>query len=257
MIGLPVPPPALMRKGRARLFCSLSFDTAEGAPRDGSPSRCVAALLDLCAGIVVFDDVITTVSENTVSGNANAFSGIAVVGVHNAIITDNHVGGDPYGITLYTLTGDPNSDGNTISNNEIFGSGADGIAVCGDNNLMQGNTISGSTHSAVKLVTGATFGAQCTSNNNRVTDNRINGACTGVLVDPAASSNTIGGDNRMFNAVRHSSDRNYLHLAGDDQLEHSPENRAQVSSFESPMKKVASLSFGSLHSCFTCSQTRS
>lgn len=153
------------------------------------------------AAIIVFDDVVTTVSNNTVAGNPNAFSGVAVVGVHNAIVSRNHVGNDPYGITLYTFTGDPSSDGNAITENEIFGSGTDGIAACGDNNLIQRNTISGSTESGVNLVTGATFGAQCTSNNNTVTENSINGACTGVLVDPAASGNIVSDDNRMFNAV--------------------------------------------------------
>jgi hypothetical protein len=87
------------------------------------------------------------------------------------------------------------------SQNEIFGSGIDGIAACGDNNLIQGNTISASIESRVNLVTGATFGAQCTSDNNEVTENSINGACTGVLVDPAASGNIVSDDNRMFNAV--------------------------------------------------------
>ena len=195
-----IPSQITVRKNTASMYDSMGL-LAQGTGATVTIDDNSFVELPGSAGIVVFDDVSTTVSENTVSGNANAFSGIAVVGVHNAIITDNHVGGDPYGITLYTFTGDPNSDGNTISNNEIFGSGADGIAVCGDNNLIQGNTVSRSTQSAVNLVTGATFGAQCTSNNNRVTDNRINGACTGVLVDPAASGNTIGRDNKMFNAV--------------------------------------------------------
>lgn len=155
------------------------------------------------AGIILFDGLVTTVSENTVAGNPNAFSGILVNGVSNAIVTHNHVGNDAYGITLYTFTGFPNSDGNTITENEVFGSGTDGIAVCGDNNLIQGNTISGSTESGVNLTTGAfaTFGAQCTSNNNTVTENSISGACTGVLVDPAASGNRVSDDNSLFNAV--------------------------------------------------------
>jgi len=71
------------------------------------------------AAIIVFDDVVTTVSNNTVAGNPNGFSGIAVVGVHNAIVTRNHVGNDPYGITLYTFTGDPSSDGNAITERNI------------------------------------------------------------------------------------------------------------------------------------------
>lgn len=156
------------------------------------------------AGIILFFDVQATVSENSVVGNSNANlggSGIDVVGVHHSVVSANHFGSNGYGIALYTFTGDPNSDDNTISNNKVFGSDGDGIAVCGDNNLVKDNTISGSTESGVNLVTGPTFGANCTANNNQVADNIINGACAGVLMDPGAVGNTVDDENRFLNTV--------------------------------------------------------
>jgi hypothetical protein len=57
MMRLPVPPFALMRKGRTRkgMFGCLEFGESERRPHDVRPSRCVACLPDLCTGIVVFD----------------------------------------------------------------------------------------------------------------------------------------------------------------------------------------------------------
>jgi parallel beta-helix repeat protein len=156
------------------------------------------------AGIILFLDVVGAVSDNSVVDNANANfggSGIDVVGVHDAVISGNHLGRNGYGIAFYTFEGDPNSDNGTITDNDVFGSDGDGIAVCGDNNVVRGNTIAGSTESGVNLVSGPNFGTQCTANNNRVTDNTINGACAGILLDPSTTGNAVRGDNTVRNAT--------------------------------------------------------
>jgi hypothetical protein len=156
------------------------------------------------AGIVLYNDVDATVAGNSVVGNSDATifgSGIDVVGVNNAIISENRFAYNGYGITFYTFDGVPSSDGGKVTNNDIFGSDGDGIDICGDNNLVEGNSVAGSAQSGLNLVTGPNFGAQCTSNNNKLTDNTVNGACAGVLVDPAASGNIVRDDNRIFNAV--------------------------------------------------------
>ena len=153
-------------------------------------------------GIMIFGGVITTVSDNSATGGTSGGAGINVNGVQYAVVTNNHLSGNDYGIQVFAQQGEPNSDNNTITKNEIASSAVDGIDVCGDYNRIAGNTISGSTQSGVNLVTGPNFyGLPCTSNDNTVNDNAINGACAGVLVDPAASGNVIGDDNKMFNAV--------------------------------------------------------
>lgn len=153
-------------------------------------------------GIELFDGVTTTVADNSATGGTNGGAGIGLSGVQYAVVTSNHLSGNDYGIQVFTIQGLPNSDNNTITKNEIASSAVDGIDVCGDYNRIAGNTISGSTQSGVNLVTGTNFyGLPCTSNDNTVNDNVINGACAGVLVDPAASGNVVGNDNTMFNAV--------------------------------------------------------
>jgi parallel beta-helix repeat protein len=151
------------------------------------------------AGIVLFDDVVATVSGNSVVDNPSApleSAGIDVVGVANAVVSRNTFGNNAYGIALYTFAGDPNSDNGTISSNNVYGSSADGIAICGDNNSVTGNTLSDSRESGVNLTT---FAAMCTANNNTVSGNTINGACAGILIDPSTTGYVIGGANRMFN----------------------------------------------------------
>jgi parallel beta-helix repeat protein len=157
-------------------------------------------------GIVLYLDAVGRVYDNSVVGNTNAAfggAGILVQGVHDAVISGNHFGNNGYGIAFNSFQGAPNSDNGTIMDNDVFGSDGDGIAICGDNNLVQRNTIAGSIKSGVNLVTSATFGGGtlCTANNNTVTGNTLNGACAGILVDPAATGNTVSSDNRFFNTI--------------------------------------------------------
>jgi hypothetical protein len=42
------------------------------------------------------------------------------------------------------------------------------------------------------------FGTECTANNNVISNNTINGACAGVLIDPTTSGTSID-ENLMFN----------------------------------------------------------
>jgi hypothetical protein len=155
------------------------------------------------AGMVLFFNVDASVSENAIAGSSDAAlfgSGIDVVGVNNAVISENHLAYNGYGITFYTFQGDPNSDSNTVTGNDVFGSDGDAIAICGGNNVVRDNTIAQSAESGVNLVTGPNFGAQCTSVNNTVSENTINGACAGILIDPAAAGNSLD-KNRIINAA--------------------------------------------------------
>jgi len=82
----------------------------------------------------------------------------------------------------------------------VFGSDTDAITICGSSNVVKDNTISGSTESGVNITTGAVFGTECTANNNVISNNTINGACAGVLIDPATSGTSID-KNLMFNVT--------------------------------------------------------
>jgi hypothetical protein len=90
----------------------------------------------------------------------------------------------------------PNSDNNNLSSNFIMGSHLfEGIYVCGNNNTVQNNVINSSDESAVDIDSCNSGGS---GNNNTVAANKINEACAAVLLNPAATGNTIGS-NRLAN----------------------------------------------------------
>jgi parallel beta-helix repeat protein len=81
---------------------------------------------------------------------------------------------------------------NTITNNWIFNSLYDGVDVCGSGNTVQNNTINDSSQAGVNLTQG------CSSQNNILTNNTIDGACTAVLTGTDAVGNTAS-PNTLFN----------------------------------------------------------
>lgn len=96
-----------------------------------------------------------------------------------SVVTANVISNSSVGIVA-------ECSGNTIASNKIFASSSDGIQVCGSNNKVQSNVINDSVGAGVNLVQG------CLTQNNIVSANTVNGACTGVLQGTDGSGNTIG-----------------------------------------------------------------
>jgi nitrous oxidase accessory protein NosD len=152
-------------------------------------------------GIFVGTGAAVTVSGNSAINNSSGNPGVFVYGSHAVTISGNSLGNDSFGIYVEPDTSSNDSDNATITKNNVSGSGADGITVCSDNNLIQSNVItaSGITFGGSGIVL-PNFGSYCSTDNTTVTKNTVNEACVGVLYDASQVGNTITS-NAIYNAV--------------------------------------------------------
>ena len=151
-------------------------------------------------GIFVGAGAAVTVSGNSAINNSSGNPGVFVYGSHGAIISGNILGNNTFGIYVEPDNSSNDSDSATITKNNVSGSGADGITVCSNNNLVQSNVVaaSGTTFGGSGIVL-PNFG-YCSTNNTAVTKNLVNEACVGVLFDPSEVGNTISS-NAIYNAM--------------------------------------------------------
>ena len=135
--------------------------------------------------------------------NFNAGSwGILLSCASGVTVSGNTVSNTQSGIVLLSgfgcNAGSPHSDNNTVTANNVTGSHLfEGIYVCGNNNVVQNNIINSSDEAAVDVDTSCNLPG-VSGNNNTVTLNKINEACGGVMIDPAAVG-TVLGSNRLAN----------------------------------------------------------
>jgi parallel beta-helix repeat protein len=105
-------------------------------------------------------------------------------------VSGNILGNSNIAIALFTTTPGTFGDGVTVSTNKIFGTSTfDGIDVCTNSNIIQGNTIFNSAESGIHLDASCTG----TGTGNNVAGNTIlESACAGVLTDPGTG--TVGAN---------------------------------------------------------------
>jgi len=125
-------------------------------------------------------------SNYLLNGQPTGFWGILLNGcAGNTVLSSNVISNSAAGIVA-------TCSGNSIISNKIFTSSGDGIQVCGSNNVVQNNIVNDSGGSGINLVQG------CADQNNLVTGNIVNSACTGLLAGTDAISNTLS-PNSLFN----------------------------------------------------------
>ena len=125
-------------------------------------------------------------SNFLLNGQSTGFWGILLNGcTGGTVVNNNVVSNSSSGVVV-------ECNGNTVTSNKIFTSSGDGIQVCGSNNLVQANLVNDSGGAGVNVVQG------CLAQNNTITGNTVNGACTGLLVGTDASGNTTS-PNSLFN----------------------------------------------------------
>jgi parallel beta-helix repeat protein len=128
--------------------------------------------------------------SNFVSGNIGVFQAAG-----NTTIAKNIVGNSNVGIFVGAFP-DIGSNNVTVVDNTVFDSDVfAGIFVKGDDNLVEGNTVTNSGLTDSNFVNRGGVFAQGT--NNRIQDNTINEAVTGLLV---STGNNLS-DNHLFNTV--------------------------------------------------------
>jgi hypothetical protein len=136
----------------------------------------------------------------------NASWGILLECVTGVTVSGNTITNSQAGIVVSSFACQafyPEPDHNTILNNKVLGSLTyDGIAVCGNSNLIQGNTIAAADQAAIHLASNTdnvvcAFDDNLTNgSNNALVANKISDAgCAGIIVDGATSGNIIAASN--------------------------------------------------------------
>lgn len=136
------------------------------------------------SGNTVIDDIWL---PDTSSDPGDAAAGILLVDTVNnaATVKLNTVGNTQFGIVLSTGTAGL-GNGVSVTGNKVVGTRIfDGIDVCSNNNIIQTNTVTNSSESAIHL--DASCGS--TGNGNTVTSNTLTDGTVGVLKDNATSGN--------------------------------------------------------------------
>jgi hypothetical protein len=155
------------------------------------------------SGTITGNSIINVLEPIAYPNLFNAGFGIVVQCSQGVTISGNTIGDTQVGIDIGTFfcnattgNGDANTiTKNTISQTHIF----DAVYVCGNFNLVQGNTINGTSEAAVRIDDTCNVGVSGFF--NTVSGNTVNEACTTTLVDPAVvGSNTIGS-NTTYNVA--------------------------------------------------------
>lgn len=139
------------------------------------------------------------VADDVYTGGYWASSGILIWASTGVTVSGNTVENAQYAIATYS---DPTlgvADGAIITSNHI-GGGADAIDLCSSSNTATSNTIFGSTQDAIHSDDTCPGPASAPSgNNNTITGNTINEACTGVLL--GSGTGTTSAPNTYFNVT--------------------------------------------------------
>ena len=157
------------------------------------------------SGTVTNNSIINVLEPIAYPNFFGAGYGIILQCSQGVTISGNTIGDTQAGITVYSGSSCPslgygNGDANTIVKNAISQTHIfDAVYVCGNYNLVESNTINGTSEAAVRLDDSCNPGVS--GFNNTVSGNIVDEACTTTLIDPAvAGANTIGS-NTTYNVA--------------------------------------------------------
>lgn len=161
-------------------------------------------------GIAVFNGAAATINGNSISdinepvSFPNIFGagfGVLIECSQGVIMSSNNISNVQVGVYITSgcsSTNGGNGDSNTITRNtfsqtHIF----DALYVCGNYNLLQYNTINGTSEAAVRFDSSCNPGVS--GYFNTFSSNTTNEACTQALIDPAVSGANTIGSNTSYN----------------------------------------------------------
>jgi hypothetical protein len=157
------------------------------------------------SGTITGNSLINVLEPVSFPNLGGAGFGIIVQCSQGVTISGNTIGDTQAGITVYSGSSCPslgfgNGDANTIVKNTISQTHIfDAVYVCGNFNLVQGNTINSTSEAAIRIDDSCNPGVSGFF--NTFSSNTVNEACTTSLVDPAVlSANTIGS-NTSYNVA--------------------------------------------------------
>jgi hypothetical protein len=174
-------------------------DNSIGGNTNGPASNGVAVWFG-ASGTIGGNSIINVLEPVSYPNLNGAGFGVIVECSQGVTVSGNTIGDTQLGIIVYsspncsTGNGDANTiTGNKISQTHIF----DAVYVCGNYNLVQSNTINGTSEAAVNIDTQCNPGVSGYFNN--ITLDTVDEACMTTLVNPAlAGQNTIGS-NHAYN----------------------------------------------------------
>nr|MBA3915902.1 right-handed parallel beta-helix repeat-containing protein [Terriglobales bacterium] len=139
------------------------------------------------------------VSDDVYTGGFYGSAGILVYASANVSITSNTVSNTQYGITVDS---DPDlgaADNAIVNANRISSTrNFDAIDLCSDHDTAKNNTLSASDEAGIHIDSLCQSpGGNPTGNNDTVTNNSINVACTGILLGLGTGNTTT--PNNYFN----------------------------------------------------------
>ncbi len=156
-------------------------------------------------GIAIYNGASGTISGNSIVNVNEAVSfpniggagfGILIQCSQGVIVSGNTISDIQVGVFVNSGSGctTGNGDANTIIMNKISQTHIfDALYVCGNYNLVQSNTMNGTSEAAIRL--DGTCNPGVSGYFNNFSKNTVNEACTPSLVDPnVAGSNTIGSN---------------------------------------------------------------
>jgi hypothetical protein len=156
-------------------------------------------------GIAIYNGASGTISTNSII-NVNepvsfpnifgAGFGILIECAQGVTVSGNTIGDTQVGVFIESGSGctTGNGDANTITMNKISQTHIfDAVYVCGNYNLVQSNTINGTSEGAIRI--DGTCNPGVSGYNNNFSKNTVNEACMTSLVDPSLfGANTIGSN---------------------------------------------------------------
>lgn len=160
-------------------------------------------------GIAIYGGAAGTITGNTISDIIEPITypniygagfGVLIQCSQGVIMSGNNVSDVQVGVFAQSSAGcgTGNADANTITKNtfsqtHIF----DAVYVCGNYNLVQSNTINGTSEAAIRIDGSCNPGVS--GYFNTFASNTINEACTPSLLDPTVVGSNTVGSNTSYN----------------------------------------------------------
>jgi hypothetical protein len=139
------------------------------------------------------------VFQSTGTSNAAA-TGVLIYASNGVTVLGNQIGNTQFGVAVASDPIYGTGDTNTINSNTITAAMFDAVDVCSNTNIVKNGQIYNSKDAGVRIDARCTEGPAggSSGNGNTVSNNAINGGCTGIL-QGTGSGNIYSSSNQFIN----------------------------------------------------------
>jgi hypothetical protein len=152
------------------------------------------------AGKVASSIITDLVFQSTGGTSSLAATGLLIYASNAVTVLSNQIGNTQFGVAVASDPIYGTGDSNTVNSNIITAALFDGVSVCSDTNVVKNNQIYNSAEAGVRIDASCTegLGGGSSGNGNSISNNAINGGCTGIL-HGTGTGNTYSA-NQIINA---------------------------------------------------------